>query len=398
MIDKSIIRAAAEEIAPRAQEIRHHLHQHPELSHYETDTAAFIEQKLNLIGLDSLESNVGGFGLIGTIRGTNAGKFRRIAIRADIDALPIQETNDLPYRSSNPGVMHACGHDGHTSVLLGAASALAKMRSEFSGEIRLLFQPAEETVGGALKMCAAGAMEGVDAVIALHGWPGIAAGQIGVRSGPMMASSDTFDIKITGSGSHAAMPHKGVDPILVGSMIVNALQTVASREFSPTDSVVVSVTCFNAGTAYNIIPGTAELKGTVRCLTEENRQELPLRIERIVSGICDAMRAKFELQYHWGIGVTRNDDAINSIVREIGIEHLGAENVVDLDVPSMGAEDFAAYLDHAPGTMFRLGVGVDSPNLHTPTYNFSDDAISPGIEMFTAVALKLLNEGTGSAR
>lgn len=393
MITSRKVKSIVEEITPEAQNIRRHLHKYPELSDLEEETASYIEAKLRMIGLDSLETNVGGHGIIGTIKGTRSENFRRLAIRADIDALPIQETCDLPYKSIHTGVMHACGHDGHTSVLLGTAAALAKLREEFSGEVRLLFQPAEETVGGAVRMCAGGAMEGVDAVVALHGWPGMAPGRIGVRSGAMMASSDTFDIIIKGAGCHAAMPHKGIDPIVVGSMIVQALQNISSRECSPTDSVVVSVTCFNAGTAYNIIPGSAELKGTVRCLTAENRKDLPIKIERIATGICEAMRAELVFKYHLGIGMTINDQGTTDLVRVVGAEYLGAENVIELDEPSMGAEDFAAYMEYAPGTMFRLGVGVNTTNLHTPAYNFGDEAVAPGIEMFAGIALKFLNEG-----
>jgi amidohydrolase len=233
-------------------------------------------------------------------------------------------------------------------------------------------------------------MKGVDAIVALHGWPGVEVGQIGVRSGPMMASADTFDLTIRGSGAHAAMPHAGVDPIVVGAQIVQALQTLASREISPTDSVVVTVTQFHAGTAYNIIPGTAELKGTVRCLTDAVRDSMQERIQRIAAGICTALRAEYTLRYHPGTPVTINDAGMTALVAEVGAELLGEGSVFHLDAPSMGAEDFGIFLHHAPGTMFRLGVGLNSPPLHTPCYNFADAALPHGIELFCRVALRYL--------
>jgi amidohydrolase len=307
-----------------------------------------------------------------------------------MDALPIQETADLPYRSCKPGVMHACGHDGHTSTLLGTAATLTRLREQVRGTIRFVFQPAEETVGGAARMCSDGVMEGVDAIVALHGWPGLDLGQIGVRSGPMMASSDTFDLTIQGKSGHAAQPHLSVDPVVIGAQIVLALQSLASREISPTDSVVVTVAQFHAGTAYNIIPGEAQIKGTVRCLTETLQQTMPERLERIAMGICTAYRASYTFRYAYGTPVTVNDAAMTALVAEVGAETLGAQNVVPLEAPSMGAEDFAMYLRHAPGAMFRLGVGRDVTPLHTPTYNFTDAAVPCGMELFSKIALRYL--------
>ena len=209
----------------------------------------------------------------------------------------------------------------------------------------------------------------------------------------MMASADTFDITIKGRGAHAAMPHISVDPIVIGAQIVTALQTLASREVSPVEPVVVTVAQFHAGTAYNIIPGVAEIKGTVRCLSRELRLEMPRHIERMVRGICDAMRAEYTFGYRFGTPVTVNDVQINALVADVGRETLGEAGVVSLPAPSLGAEDFAVYLDHAPGAMFRLGVGADVTPLHTPTYNFADAALPVGIEMFTRVALRYLSDG-----
>ena len=391
-MEPDTIRKTVQETAPDCARIRHHLHQNPELSGQEQETAAFVAGELQRIGMDEIRTDVGGHGVIALLRGSGNGPL--FALRADMDALPIQEESELSYRSCRPGVMHACGHDGHTATLLGAASVLASLRREFSGAVRFLFQPAEETVHGAEGMCAEGAMDGVGAIVALHGWPGMPVGQIGVRPGPMMASSDTFEITVRGRGAHAAMPHISVDPIVVGAQIVLALQTLASREIAPTESVVVTVAQFNAGTAHNIIPFTAEMRGTVRCLSKTVQDSMPERIERIVAGICAGARAEYTFRYRNGTPVTVNDIGINALVSAVGAEILGAANVIPLEAPSMGAEDFAVYLRYAPGAMFRLGVGADVTPLHTPTYNFSDGAISHGMEIFTRTALRYLSGRT----
>ncbi len=392
LIAPADIKRAIHDIVSDIVAVRRYLHQNPELSHQEDKTSAFVAKRLRDLGLDEVRTDVGGYGVVGEIRGTAATTrpVKTIALRGDMDALPIQETSDLPYRSCVPGVMHACGHDGHTSNLLGAATILAGLRNQFSGTVRLIFQPAEETVGGAKRMCEDGVMQGVDSIVALHGWPGLSVGRIAVRPGPMMASSDTFDLTITGKGAHAAQPHNGIDPIVAAAHVVLALQTVSSREMSPTEPVVVTVAQFHAGTAYNIIPGVAELKGTIRCLTEEHRTEIPERIERIAAGICAGLRAEYRFKFKRGTPVTVNDFAINQLGAETGVEVLGPENVVTLDSPSMGAEDFAIYLKHAPGAMFRLGVGEQMTALHTPTYNFADDALPHSIEIFVRAALKFL--------
>lgn len=375
-----------------AVKTRHLLHRYPELSHHEEETAALVAQRLQALGLEDVRTGVGGHGVVATLRGTGPGKLRRLALRADMDALPIQEESDLPYRSERPGVMHACGHDGHTATLLAAATVLRQVQHCFPGEVRFIFQPAEETVGGASEMCADGVMEGVDAILALHGWPGIGAGKIGIRSGSMMASADTFDVTILGAGSHAAMPHAGVDPILVGAHVVSALQSIASREISPVDPVVVTVTQFHAGTAYNVIPASAELKGTVRCLSPEIRASMPERLERIAAGVCGVFRSSCRFSYREGTPVTVNSPEVVEMLADTASEQFGADAVVRLDAPSMGAEDFAYYLQHAPGAMFRLGVGENSPNLHTPYYNFADEALPYGIQMFVAATLRFLGQ------
>ncbi len=388
-MERDRIQSVVAELAPEYAAVRHHLHQHPELSGQERETATFVAERLRALGMDAVKTDVGGHGIVATLHGQQAGP--TFALRGDMDALPIQEESELSYRSCKAGVMHACGHDGHTATLLGTAAALTQLRDRIHGSIRFLFQPAEETVNGAEGMCAEGAMDDVSAIVALHGWPGMAVGKIAVRPGPMMASSDTFDLTIRGRGAHAAMPHISVDPILTGAQIVLALQMLVSRETSPTDSVVVTVAQFHAGTAHNIIPGTAEIRGTVRCLSKEIREEMPKRLERVIAGICAATRAEYTFSYRNGTPVTVNDVAVNDLIATVGAETLGASNVVVLENPSMGAEDFAVYLRYAPGAMFRIGVGENVTPLHTPTYNFSDAALAHGMELFTRVALRYLD-------
>lgn len=383
------IQSAISTVLPEIVAIRHHLHRNPEISDHEEKTSAYVAEMLRSFGLEEIQTGVGGYGVIANLHGTAPKQQERvIAIRADMDALPIQEESDVAYRSVVPGVMHACGHDGHTSTLLGTVAVLSKLRERISGSVRFVFQPAEETVGGAARMVDAGALDGVEAILALHGWPGLAPGQIGVRSGAMMASSDTFDIVLKGKGVHAAMPQGGVDPVMVAAQLVIALQTLSSREIAPTDPVVVTISQIHTGTAYNVIPEIATLKGTVRCLSRKVRADMPEKMERIIRGICDAFRAEYSFRYKHGVGVTVNDGAVTEMVSGVGRRLLGAENVVELEVPSMGAEDFSVYLEHIPGAMFRLGVGANKPNLHNPSYDFGDEAIPVGMELFAESVLE----------
>ncbi len=373
MIDTAVetIRASFNELV----NTRHFLHSHPELSDNEENTARFVSEKLSQMGVMH-KTGVGGHGVLAELVGKRQGK--TIGLRADMDALPILEQNTFDYCSQNKGVMHACGHDGHTTVLLGAAKALQSLNGDFAGTVRMIFQPAEETVGGAARMCAEGAMEGVDAVLALHGWPGIELGAIGIRRGAMMASADTFDITVKGKGSHAAYPHQSFDPIMVGAQIVTALQSIISREINPADPAVVSVTKFHAGTAYNVIPGHAEIAGTIRTLSPDLRKEIPNRIRSIAEGICAAHRAECEFRYHMGTGPVYNDPNFTDLVEDVARETFGDKAVYEVPYASMGAEDFAAYLEYAPGMMFRLGLGDVSP-IHTPTFNFDDRALPIGV-------------------
>ncbi len=383
---KDAVTAAIERILPDIIQTRHHLHRNPELSGQEQETSAVVAERLRAFGLDDVQTDIAGHGVTAILRGPKDGPM--LALRADMDALPIQEASDLEYASCKAGVMHACGHDGHTATLLGTAQVLSKLREHLPGPVKFLFQPAEETVGGADGMISAGALDGVAAIVALHGWPNLEIGQIGYRPGPMMASADSFDLTVKGVGGHAAYPQATVDPIVVGSQIVAAWQTLASREVSPLDSVVVTITQFHAGNAYNVIPGTAELKGTVRTLSNAVRDEMPAKMERIAAGICAAFRAEYEFKTNFGPPVVENDPVLTALVESVGQDILAPGGVTYLETPTMGAEDFAYYLREVPGVMFRLGVGTEVTALHTPTYNFSDGALPYGIAMLANFALR----------
>ncbi len=365
---------------------RHHIHQHPELSGQEEGTARLVAGRLAALGLD-VRTGVGGHGVIGMLRGARPGP--TLALRADMDALPIREESAAPYRSQNEGIMHACGHDGHTTVLLGAAQVLTARREQIAGTVRFLFQPAEELGRGARDMIAAGAMDGVDAVAALHAWPPLPVGQIGIRLGAMTASADTLEIVITGRGAHAAYPHLAADPVVTAAQVILALQTLSSREVDPVQPVVVSITQVAAGTAPNVIPETVRLVGTIRTHSYTVRAALPEQIRRVCEGVCAAFRCRCEVTVRDGTPPVVNDPGIASLIADAAGETLGRENVITLPAASMGAEDFAEYLPLAPGALFRLGLGDPTP-LHAPTFNFPDAALPVGVRVMSAFALKFL--------
>ena len=378
----SDLRKRIRDITPHVVELRHHLHEHPELSNNEERTAACVAKHLAGMGLRPT-TGVGGHGVVADIH-TASASAPLIALRADMDALPIQEENDLPYRSVNPGVMHACGHDGHTAMLVGAAAILTDLHRELPVGVRLIFQPAEEDVGGARRMCDAGVMSGVTAIAALHGWVELPLGSIGIGTGAVMAAADMLDVTVRGRGAHAASPHLSVDPIVTAARIVEALQTAVSRESDPLDNVVITVAQFHAGTAYNIIPDCARLAGTVRTLRPSTRERMEPTVRRIAEGICASAGAQCDVAYQYGAPAVINGPKAAALIREAAIEAVGAENVVEPVTPSMGAEDFAYYLRHAPGAMFRLGLG-DGPPGHTSRFDFDDRALPVGVEMFCRI-------------
>ncbi|MFM7189125.1 MAG: M20 family metallopeptidase [Armatimonadota bacterium] len=369
---------------PIATQLRHTLHRNPELSGSEQNTARQIQSVLETYGI-SVVTDLGGMhGLMCTIEGQPGGKCW--GIRADMDALPIQETSDLPYASQVPGVMHACGHDGHSATLVGVALTLQQMRDQFVGRVRCLFQPAEETVSGATSVINGGGLNGVDAIVMSHGWPDLPVGTIGLKHGPAMASSDTFEVTVLGSGAHAAYPHLAKDPLLGAAAMIIELQQLVSRNISPVDSAVVSVTMFNAGTARNIIPDTATFAGTLRTLRHDTRSYLMARIDSIVEATANAHGVSVQIK--WKIGtppVVNNNSLVNHIAGCVTHTTVSG-SVTWLDEPTMGAEDFAHYLEHVPGAMLRLG--TDCPyHLHTPKYDFGDDALEYGIRLLASIGM-----------
>ncbi len=375
----------AAELQNEVTEWRRHLHTKPELLFAVENTAAFVENKLREFGVDEIVTGLGRTGVVGLIRG-NHGDGRTIGLRADMDALPMTETSGKPWASTVPGKMHACGHDGHTAMLLGAAKYLAETRN-FKGAVAVIFQPAEEGGGGGNEMVKDGMMErfSIEEVYGMHNMPGMPLGQFGTRVGPIMASTDEFTITIDGRGGHAAQPHKTIDPIVIGSQIVNALQTIASRTVDPLASVVVSVTKFNAGFAHNIIPEQASLAGTVRTLRPEVRDLAETRLKQISESLASAYGAKVRVSYGRNYPVTVNHREETGHALSAAASIVGETKVsADLD-PMMGGEDFSYMLLARPGAFIFIGNG-DTAGLHNPAYDFNDEAIPHGISYWVKLA------------
>lgn len=362
---------------------RRDLHRHPELAFEERRTSQFVADRLREMGVE-VTTGIGNTGVVGRIEGKGGGN-RAIGLRADMDALPIEEQTGLSYASENAGRMHACGHDGHTTMLLGAARALSETR-DFSGTVYLIFQPAEENGhAGGRAMIDDGLFTAfpVDAVYGLHNWPGMAAGSLAVRPGPMMASMDTFDIHLTGAGAHAAMPHQGRDPILAGAAMVGGLQSLVSREVAPSDALVITITQFHAGDAYNLIPATATLKGTLRALDPQVREQAEARLKELIDGYARAHGVSADVRYSRDYPVTVNTPQETETCARVA-EGMGLE--VERDrAPAMGAEDFAFMLEERPGAYVWLGNGpaTGGANLHSPTYDFNDEILTTGVRYWT---------------
>ena len=374
---------------------RRYLHRNPELSFHEEKTAQFVYETLGSFG-DLELSRPTKTSVVARLIGAKPG--RTLAIRADMDALPIEEENSFEFASKNPGVMHACGHDGHTAMLLGTAKILRGLKNKINGEVRFLFQHAEELYpGGAEEMVEAGVMDGVDAVVGIHLWAPMEVGKVGVAYGPFMAAPDTFWITITGRGGHAAMPHQAVDSIAIGAQVVTNLQHVVSRNIDPLDNAVVSVTKFTGGTTHNVIPGTVEMLGTVRTLDPGVREKMPEIMERVVKGITEAHGASYGFEYQFGYRPVINDEEVTRVIEETVREVLGDETL-EVMRPNMGGEDFSAFQQKAPGTFFYVGAGNEDKGIihphHHPRFTVDEDALPYGVKMFVNATFKLLNGTT----
>ena len=365
------------DLQPDIQAWRRDIHEHPELLYDVHRTAAFVADRLREFGCDEVVTGLGRTGVVGVIKGrkpANGGDIRVIGLRADMDALPIEEHTNLAYASKTPGMMHACGHDGHTAMLLGAARNLAETRN-FAGDAVVIFQPAEEGGAGAAAMIKDGLMDrfAIDQVYGMHNGPGIPIGAFAIRPGPIMAATDAIDIRIEGHGGHAARPHMCIDSVLVGAQLITALQSIVSRSIDPLDSAVISMCEFHAGNARNVIPQTAELKGTVRTLTPKVRELVEKRVREVVAGVAQITGAKIDLLYERGYPVTVNHASQTDVAIRVAKEIAGDANVHDT-APMMGAEDFAYMLEARPGAFIFCGNG-NSAGLHHPAYNFDDEAI-----------------------
>ncbi|MBZ9811873.1 M20 family metallopeptidase [Mesorhizobium sp. CA13] len=364
---------------------RRHLHQTPELNFDVFKTAAFVTEKLKAFGCDDVVTGLGKTGVVGIIRGRQ-GEGATIGLRADMDALPLNEISGKPYASTVPGKMHACGHDGHTAMLLGAAKYLAETRN-FAGSVAVIFQPAEEGGGGGNEMVKDGMMERFDIakVFGMHNMPGLPVGQFAIRPGPIMAATAEFTITVKGRGGHAAMPHGTIDPIVITSQLVGALQTIASRSTDPVEAVVVSVTKFHAGDAYNIIPESAEIAGTVRTLRKEIAKKSEERIRSICDGLATAFGARIEVDYQANYPVTFNHAEETVFASDIAANVAGDAHVHRAIQPVMGGEDFSYMLEARPGAFIFIGNG-DTAGLHNPAYDFNDEAIPHGMSYWVKLA------------
>ncbi|MCO5733641.1 M20 aminoacylase family protein [Rhizobium sp. SSA_523] len=381
----------AAELQKEVTEWRRHLHERPELLYDVDETAAFVADKLRAFGVDEVVTGLGRTGVVGIIRGKGESE-RVVGLRADMDALPLEEISGRPWASRIPGKMHACGHDGHTAMLLGAARHLAETRN-FNGSVAVIFQPAEEGGRGALAMVEDGLMDrfGIQEVYGMHNMPGMPLGTFAIRKGGIMAAPDKFTIKIAGRGGHAAEPHRTADPIVIGAQIVNGLQMIAARNANPLRSVVVSITQFHAGTTHNIIPEEAFLTGTVRSLDENVRDLAEARIRQIAEGIAAAHDARAEVEYERACPVTVNHPEETLHAARAAMDIVGERQVnTDVDA-SMAGEDFAFMLQARPGAYIMIGNG-DTAALHNPAYDFNDEALAYGISYWVRLAEQRLSD------
>jgi amidohydrolase len=386
------LRVRAESLKPESIAIRRDLHAHPELGFEETRTSGIVADYLRRLGCD-VETKVGRTGVVGVLRGSRPG--RTILVRADMDALPIYEENTHDYVSRNDGVMHACGHDGHTTIGLMTANLLSGVRDAFAGTVKFAFQPAEETLGGAKAMIADGVLERpyVDACIGLHLWSGSAIGTVSTRPGPLMAAADTLRITIRGKGGHAAMPHNATDAILAAAQTLVALQTVVSRNVNPLDAALISFGMIHGGTAVNVLPEEVALGGTVRTFKDTVRKTVLRRIEEVVHGVAATCGTSADISLESVCGPTDNDVLVTNLVLDTAKDMFGEESILPTD-GVMGSEDMSFFLEKTPGCYFFIGAGkTHEPNYphHNPRFDFNEDVMPLGASLMSAVVLRYLN-------
>jgi len=391
------IRTLAREQAQELTRFRHYLHSRPELSWQELETTRDIARELADLGLEDIKTGFGGTECGVTAEINHGKKGPTVALRADIDALPLSEENyDIPYRSTRKGVMHACGHDAHATMLLGAARLLSDIKDELPGTVRLIFQPAEEhgVKSGAKAMIDGGALDGVDAIAGLHVWSAFPSGEIGFRSGAIMASADIWEISVKGQGGHGSAPHTAIDPTVAAATVITTMQTVISRELDPQDTAVLSIGQISSGTAPNIIPESATMVGNIRTTSPETRSAIPEKMERIMNGVCSAMRCKGTLKITNIYPVTVNDAGLTELARKTAAEMIGKESVIEAPL-QMGSEDFSYYGEKIPGTFFLLGCGnmekgTDNQH-HSPRFNVDDDVLPTGTALLAGFAWQFLS-------
>ncbi|WP_257144019.1 M20 metallopeptidase family protein [Bacillus sp. AFS002410] len=387
------IDALVDKYFSRLLEIRRHLHMYPELSNQEFQTTKFISQELDKANIKklSLNSKTGACAEIAGLEGPI------VALRADIDALPIQEESNLPFRSIIDGVAHMCGHDVHTTIALGVGFILQELKHLLPGTVRLIFQPAEEAEGGAEKMIAEGLINDVKAIVGLHNMPDLPVGTIGIKEGFLMASVDDFSIKIKGKGGHAALPEKAIDPIVIGSAVVNLLQTLVSRTISPKESAVITVGAFQAGNTNNVIPEFAILKGTVRTSNESVRKQIQTSFQTLVQNLVHSLGGEVEMDYDILLPTVFNHSKVTKVVREAAITTVGTDNVVTAE-STMGGEDFSFYQQEVPGCFLWLGSGNQEKGItygwHHPKFMVDEEAIKVGVKLMTHAAFELLADST----
>lgn len=384
--------AEALALSDRIIDLRRDIHAHPELGRNEKRTSALVRETLRSIGIDHIRE-CADTGVCADLIGDQPGPM--IALRADMDALPVCEMTGLEYASVNEGVMHACGHDVHTSALLGAAMLLKAHKHELRGSVRFLFQPDEEGDGGAKRMIEDGALNGVSAIYGAHTAPELPCGSFGVRYGNAYAASNPFDLVIRGRGTHGAEPHLGTDAVVVACKVVDALQSIVSRNVSPLDSAVISIGSFHAGTARNIIADEAQLRGIIRCFGSESRKAMVEAVERAVRGICLSMNAEYELKFIWGYSGIINHDHETSIVRNALAGLFGSDHVIVEQTPSMTTEDFGAFLEQIPGSYWHIGVAAENTEnypLHNPRYAPDEGAVALAAAAHAAIVWNALCE------